>query len=154
MKVKDEMAGRAAKCPDCGGRIQVPDDDVFDAQPYEDEGNPYAQTPAPSKRRPCPACGEMIMKKAAVCRFCHETFDGSVRSGRRGGSDIDDDMSTGDWVVAIICSGIGCIAGIVWLIQGKKKGGKMLGVSLLMVIIWNVIRFALVAANGGGNGAF
>ena len=96
----------------------------------------------------------MIMKKAAVCRFCHETFDGSVRSGRRGGSDIDDDMSTGDWVVAIICSGIGCIAGIVWLIQGKKKGGKMLGVSLLMVIIWNVIRFALVAANGGGNGAF
>ncbi|MCA9059662.1 MAG: hypothetical protein KDA85_14240, partial [Planctomycetaceae bacterium] len=39
-------------------------------------------------------------------------------------------LSTADWIIAILCSGIGCIVGIIRLIQGKKNGGKMLGVSL------------------------
>jgi len=51
----------------------------------------------------------------------------------------DDNLTTADWVLAILCSGIGCILGIVWLIQGKKKAGKMIGISLLFGILWRVV---------------
>ena len=54
-----------------------------------------------------------------------------------------ENLSTVDWVIAILCSGIGCIIGIVRLIQGKKNGGKMLAVSLVMVVVWNIINFVL-----------
>ena len=27
-------------------------------------------------------------------------------------------------IVAILCSGIGCVDGIVWMIQGKPKGKR------------------------------
>jgi hypothetical protein len=53
-----------------------------------------------------------------------------------------------DWVLAIVCSGIGCIMGIIYLAQGKKKGGTMLAVSLVFIVIWNVVRFGLMAASG------
>ena len=42
--------------------------------------------------------------------------------------------------VAILCSGIGCIAGLVWMIQGKPKGMKMFGISILMAIFWSFVR--------------
>ena len=71
-----------------------------------------------------------------------------ARKAKSGGGD-DDDMTTGDWVVACLCSGIGCIAGIIWMIQGKPKGSKMLGVSFLMTIFWNVVKFGLTAAVEG-----
>jgi hypothetical protein len=54
-----------------------------------------------------------------------------------------------DWVLAILCSGIGCILGIVYLAQGKKKGGTMLAVSLAFVVIWNIVRFALIERCSG-----
>ena len=56
-------------------------------------------------------------------------------------------MSTGDWVAAILCSGIGCIAGIVWMIQGKPKGKKMFLISLCMNFFWGLVRFGIEAAN-------
>jgi hypothetical protein len=42
-----------------------------------------------------------------------------------------------------LCSGIGCIIGIVRLIQGHPTGGKMLGLSLLFCVIWNIVRVML-----------
>lgn len=160
INVRDDRAGRAGSCPGCGNRVRVPDDDVYDVNAADedygdyddyDDNDPYANAPDPT-RKSCSACGEMIKKKAAVCRFCGETFDGRARSKSkrsRGGSDIDDDMSVGDWVVAILCSGIGCIAGIVWMIQGKKKGPKMFGVSLVVGILWGIIRATIEAGNRG-----
>jgi hypothetical protein len=59
-------------------------------------------------------------------------------------SDDDSDLTTGEWVACIFCSGIACIVGIVWLIQGKPKAGKMIGISLLFAILWNVIRFVVL----------
>lgn len=91
--------------------------------------------------QPCKFCGEQIKLGARKCRFCGEYQSERDRQAQvqRASNPTDDDLSTGDWVVALLCSGIGCIAGIVWCIQGKKKGPKMVGISLLMVIIWNVI---------------
>lgn len=51
----------------------------------------------------------------------------------------DADLSAVDWLLCIFCSGIGCIIGIVRLIQGKPTGVKMIGISILFGIIWNII---------------
>ncbi len=107
--------------------------------------SPAADAAVP--RRPCPACGEMIMMSALKCHYCGETFDpGLKKKRRRSGSGDDEDLTPGDWVVAILCSGIGCIAGIVWMIQGKPKGGKMLAVSVAANVFWGIVRVILEVA--------
>jgi len=177
------MAGKKAKCPMCGEILRIPEAGVVDAvDDYSDdysedygeeddygyeeevpreEYNPYASAGPPAQtdaRKPCPMCGEMIKSNAAKCRFCGEIFDATLKktAKSKGGSvaDVDANMTTGDWVVAVICSGIGCIVGIVWMIQGKPKGPKMFGISLAFVVMWNVIRFVIemVALQGGGGG--
>ena len=111
-------------------------------------------------RRPCPMCGEMISVSAAKCRFCQAVFDEGMRRSQKKekkssgySSDGDSDLSVFDWVIAILCSGIGCIVGIVYMVQGKPKGGKMIGVSLTFIFIWNVISFlSRMAQQGGGMG--
>lgn len=98
-------------------------------------------------RKPCRACGEMIMKKAAKCRFCGEIFDPALKRRKKKGrkrsrsrySDEDDEMQTGDWLFAFFCSGIGCILGIIWMIQGKPKGIKMLGASIVFDILKSIV---------------
>ncbi len=62
----------------------------------------------------------------------------------------DDELTGGDWLLCILCSGIGCIVGIVYLIQGQPKGGKMLGISLLFIVLWNLFGFVLGLGSGGG----
>lgn len=107
------------------------------------------KAPAPDDRRPCPVCGEMISKGAMKCRFCNEIFDPALkkREARKNkpsfvGGD-GDDLSAGEWLVAILCSGIGCIIGIVWMVMGKPKGKKMFLVSLCVSIVLSLVRVAL-----------
>lgn len=163
LKVRDEAAGKRVKCPDCGSVIRVPQaeapEDAVDAESADDD-DPWGGEDLKSSgkalepRKPCPACGEMIIKTAGKCRFCGEILDPALkkkvkkkkRSSSYSGGFDDDDMSVGDWVVALICSGIGCIAGIVWMIQGKPKGTKMFLVSFGMVIVWNILNFLISLA--------
>jgi hypothetical protein len=110
------------------------------------------ETGGGSDRRPCPMCGEMIAANAAKCRFCGEIFDPTLlrleKSKKKGAANADLDVL--EWVVAILCSGVGCIVGIIWMIQGKPKGGKMFGISLLFIFIWTVIRILIAAGQHGG----
>ncbi len=148
----DTAGGKRAKCPSCGGAIQIPAPappaEVFEAEaagglPFEDsefDVEPPSKLPPTDDRKPCPMCGEMIQTGAVKCRFCGEIFDPVLRRQEqktKGGSDAE--LTTFDWVLAIICSGIGCIVGIVYIIQGKPKGTKMLLVSICAVVAWNVI---------------
>ena len=124
-------------------------------------GTPFSSAAAGEPaRRPCPRCGEMIAIGAAKCRFCDAIFDAKLRKSskkksRSGSSSSDDDLTTLDWIVCIfpVCA-IGCIAGIIYMIQGKPKGIKMLGISVVAIIIWNIISFvvqmALVGPGRGG----
>lgn len=165
-------AGGAAGMPPVGGFAAPPAaggiSELLDEadQTYSLHGGPAAARPSaagglPSgpaaeadvARRPCPACGEMIVLSALKCRYCGEVFDPALKKKRRGGySSDDEDLTTGDWLIAILCSGIGCIAGIIWMIQGKPKGGKMLGVSLAMNVVWFVVRVVIeMATQNVGN---
>lgn len=157
LKAPDSAAGKKAKCPQCGAVVAIPEpvydaQEVSDAEPVEDDSNAFGDvdsydSPAidDDNRKPCPACGEMIVATAAKCRYCGEIFDSKLKkkAKRRSGSsgDADEDLTTGDYVVAILCSNIGCIAGIVWMIQGKPKGGKMIIASLLANVGWFVVGF-------------
>lgn len=181
LTAQDSAAGKRAKCPQCGAVVQIPS--VVDAVDAEDASEPAEEeedwgVPAPPPRRgaasssggasaggtdarkPCPACGEMIVATAAKCRFCGEIFDASLKRQEakknkkesRSYSSGDDDMTPVDWVLAILCPGIGCILGIVRVCTGKGSGGKMIGVSVGAMIFWQVIRVALETATKQGNG--
>ena len=69
-------------------------------------------------------------------------FDVQVSHGRRKDRS---ELEMTDWVLAAICSGIACIVGLVWLIQGKPKGLKMIGISFLFMFLWNALRYLIVA---------
>jgi uncharacterized RDD family membrane protein YckC/predicted RNA-binding Zn-ribbon protein involved in translation (DUF1610 family) len=107
LKVRDEAAGKRVKCPECGGVIEIPvPADVMDAEAADDHPFAIGQTSSAGDvssdggkydRKPCPACGEMIVKSAAKCRFCGEIFDPDFKtrskSNRRSSSrdDFEDD---------------------------------------------------------------
>jgi hypothetical protein len=119
---------------------------AFDAEGYSLEPpEPAAAAQAGGEqRRPCPVCGEWIINTAVKCRFCGEVFDAtlrgsSLRSAKPGQFGKDDDMTGFDWFLALLCPGIGCIVGIVRLIQGQKSAGKMLVISIAMTVFWNVV---------------
>jgi hypothetical protein len=91
------------------------------AQAADDGGQP---------RRPCPECGELIVADAAKCRFCGAVFDPGLKrqSAKKKRSAQDENLTTSDWVICILCGTIGCIGGIIYAIQGKPKGMKMVGI--------------------------
>jgi hypothetical protein len=126
---------------DAAGGAQPP---VYDVEDYSTEPTGLQAQSDGEERRPCPACGEFILASAVKCRYCGEVFDSSLRRSSTGRKRSDDGgMSTFDWVLVILCPGIGCIVAIVRLIQGKKSAGKMLGISIAMTVFWNLIGEAL-----------
>ncbi len=62
-------------------------------------------------------------------------------------SNTKGELSTVDWLLCILCGLIGCIVGIVALIQGdSKRGGIMIGVSIAASIFWTIIRIVMTQA--------
>jgi hypothetical protein len=104
LKTSDSSAGKRAKCPKCGGIIDIPaspsapvESDEYELEPptaspqrsFSDDELAAGSTPA-GDRKPCPACGEQIAAKAIKCRFCGEVFDRSLRGIASGGRDVHD----------------------------------------------------------------
>jgi DNA-directed RNA polymerase subunit M/transcription elongation factor TFIIS len=163
LKTPESSAGKKAKCPKCGGIVEIPmplgadDEYQLDVPPPPPAGGAFrddelaAPPPSNQERRPCPACGEMIVRDAVKCRFCGEVFDPVLRkqalSAQRGFTEADERLGVAEWLLAILCSGIGCIFGIVWMIQGKPKGSKMLVASLGFWFAWFLVG-AVIGALG------
>lgn len=57
-----------------------------------------------------------------------------------------DALTAVDWIVIVLCSGVGCIIGIFRLIQGKRSGVAMLGFSVLFMFLWAFVRVLLTMA--------
>ena len=89
----------------------------------------------------CRFCGELILPRARKCRFCGEFQDEKDRKPEPSGSD-DEALTGGEIALGVICSGIACIVGIVWICQGKKKGWKLLMISLVVQAVLAMIRAA------------
>jgi predicted RNA-binding Zn-ribbon protein involved in translation (DUF1610 family) len=167
LKTTDSAAGKKAKCPKCQGPVVVPQlatdpapvvdaepkpaDDLWDGFDQEAElAKSAASADAGGTRMPCPACGEMILADAAKCRFCGEYFDADLaKAEKKLKGNQEEKLTVGEWCLAIICSNIGCIMGIVWMIQGKPKGKKLLLASLAATGVWVVIQLLIAAAEQG-----
>ena len=168
LKARESAAGKKAKCPSCGGAIQIPDvveavdaesvddgggagfDNFDDLAGMEASGSTVEREP---DRRPCPACGEMIAEKAAKCRFCGEVFDKTLRKKKKKKSSSasdQEDLTAADWVLIVLCPGIACILGLVRLCQGNPTGGKMIGFSFLISFLLRGILWILAEVLKGG----
>ncbi|MDR3636857.1 MAG: hypothetical protein P4L84_23835 [Isosphaeraceae bacterium] len=154
---KCPQCGKPVTCPepvyDAEPVAEQPDmpEILDDVDPYSDldDGTPYGVSgPAEpdesaERRRPCPMCGEMILASAAKCRFCGEVFDDGLKKAgakkkkkkKKSYSSEDSDLTATDWLLAIFCTNIACIASIIYMVQGKPKGTKLLGLSIVFQLI-------------------
>jgi hypothetical protein len=111
-----------------------------------------AQMAGPSAGGPsvaCRFCGEMIPADARKCRFCGEYQSDADRQRMAtvaAAALASDKLTTWDIVFGVLCSGIACIVGIVWAIQGKKKGWKLILLSICMQVVWLIVRLVIEMA--------
>jgi predicted RNA-binding Zn-ribbon protein involved in translation (DUF1610 family) len=165
LKAPSSSAGKVAKCPGCGTKIRIPEE-ILDAEPVplaadapsesaDDDllaglnslsARDYGETLP--KRKSCPACGEEIVATAAKCRYCGEIFDSKLKkkAKTKARTSQDDDLTAVDWIACLLCSGITCILSIVYMIQGKKKGLKMFGISIAATVFWTIVQMVLQIA--------
>jgi DNA-directed RNA polymerase subunit RPC12/RpoP len=63
-------------------------------------------------------------------------------------SSSDGELEAVDWFLCIFCSGLGIIAGLIYLVTGNPKGGKILAISIIADLAKAAIAFY---ARGGLN---
>ena len=153
LKAADSAAGKKAKCPDCGAAIPIParkvkkkstEDEEFDLQNINVEEG--VEGPIEDDRIPCPMCGEPIKAAATKCRYCGEELNKPAKKKKKlraSSSSTDDEMQVSDYLLCILCSGIACIVSVIYLIQGKPKAGKMLALSIGVIMFWTAVRLGL-----------
>ena len=162
LKARDEAAGKRTSCPDCGTEIRIPE--VTEYAYEEEEEDSYGMQAEPEYdepprgrsrnddrgRKPCRACGEMIVSTAAKCRFCGEVFDRSLRGSKRVSSSGELDRQT----ISEFKSSVKTAGGI-WLASGvlalgfimlAMGGGKLPGIVggllvfvAMIAVVWIVI---------------
>lgn len=171
LKAPDSAAGKRAKCPTCGAVVVVPEpiydaDEIMDEDFQHSESSAVPDSGAEAKsdtyslqntdldefdnsalpnRRPCPMCGEMIVAEALKCRFCGEDFtEPAEKKAKRDRSPTGGELTGFDWALCVLCSGIGCIVGIVALVTGDtERGAKMVGIALGFSVLWTVLQFLI-----------
>jgi predicted RNA-binding Zn-ribbon protein involved in translation (DUF1610 family) len=150
-------------CPDCRGTMHVACHDAakgckFSGCPSELKlvkaparaggksavGGAVAASASGEATKPCPYCGESILASAKKCRFCGEYTDPKQRKemekAKAAAAAADDDLTWVEILFTVLCYPIGCILSIVWIIQGKKKGGKLLLLSFIVMMLWGLLR--------------
>jgi hypothetical protein len=113
--------------------------------------------------RPCPTCGESIPFNAPKCQHCGLILDPVLKHmekqreeskrKRSSYSSGDEDLGPFDWVLAILCTNIALIVGIVWLITGNPKGKKMLMVCGIVYAVGFAIGFMIGVLGALNQGA-
>lgn len=150
LKAPDALAGKKAKCPDCGAVVLVPNlngqFEVSDERPeaaFEELDDEFAApTDDRTAQKSCPMCGERITVSAVKCQFCGETLSSPMRhqERQRASSDTANQLTGADIAICALCFPIGCIVGIVAMITGSPaRGLKIVGLSLIMPFLWGAI---------------
>lgn len=150
LQARESAAGKRSTCPDCGNIVTIPElhEELLGfAEKTASEliANVDQDSGDDGERKRCPLCGEMIAKSAVKCRFCNEFLDPAMRTSQRsraGTSTLNpanDDLTVIDWIIAVFCPCLACILGVVYLLQGKASGGKLIGVTFVIMILQGLI---------------
>jgi DNA-directed RNA polymerase subunit RPC12/RpoP len=143
LRVKDEHAGRRIKCPGCGARITIPDDDDFDEEEelVSDDLDDLFESERPTRRPPRsqrPERGSTAGRGKPKRRRPVERGRVSERA--------EGELDAMDWLLIVLCGGIACIVGIVACIQGDtERGIKMIVYPFAIGIVLGIIRVALMS---------
>lgn len=140
LKAPANAGGWRARCPQFRRSVTVPElVTVIDSA----NASPADRSPAEvveQERRPCPICGALIRPNAIKCRYCGAVFNEVPGSARLLGND-ERRLSLDEYVLALlpgVCL-IGLAFGVLYLIQGSPKSGRMIRLSLLSVVLSVVI---------------
>jgi hypothetical protein len=146
----NSLGGRAAQCPWCGHSLVIP-------QPYA-EGTVTDETRDPKFVRnavtSAPPREIEAEEPSDEWRRDHSDHDEDLERripdirlpSYRNQPPPSADLTPGDWVLCTLCAGIGCIVGLFRVMNGHPSGGKMMAISIVFIIIWNVIRLLLEGA--------
>ena len=158
----DSAAGKRAKCPTCGGAIQIPAYAVAEVpgagpEPASAYSGDDFSIPAPAggtlgeDRKPCPMCGEIIAARAIKCRFCNEILDPSMKGMISAHSDASDPgwlrvrsgLATLYYciviiIIAAILMAIG--AGVAFAIAGNAGGDPPI-LAMIVLILGGLVIF-------------
>ena len=103
-------------------------------------GRPAAVVPS-GELVPCKSCGEMILAKSYRCRFCDDYQNESDRKNATvSPDDPDSKLSVVEIIFGLMCGLPALIMGVVWMVQGKPKGLKMVLLSLTLTGISVILR--------------
>jgi hypothetical protein len=162
----DDAGGKRARCPTCGGAIQIPKRaaervEVFDALPETfGAGDDPVSSDAPAigaseDRKQCPMCGEMIAAKAIKCRFCGELLDLSMRGMIQGAADLHDPAwrKVRSGLMTIYYSLVAMVGAFILLIfaiiiMGAANAGQP-GDDLTVGMVIVIVVFGMVALGAG-----
>ena len=150
LALSEQFAGGEVRCPKCGTTSTAPASGPAAPTPVVAGPKPAGAGPQRPNQHRCPACGELYEARSSKCPHCNEWFDDAVRA-KHGIAPADsavgeEGLSIVEWLLVVLCSGIGCIVGIVYLCQGNPKGKKMFLYSIGFAIFWAVVQ---MAAKGG-----
>jgi hypothetical protein len=101
------------------------------------------ETNSTEEMKDCEYCGEKIKAQSKKCRYCGEYLDRKLKilnDQKKRNATEDEKLEISEIIFCSLCGALACIVSIVYLIQGKKKGWKMLGISFLSFLFWSFIR--------------
>lgn len=156
-----ELGQDAWNCPQCQGTMHQACHEAHGACRNSDCPSALQMAAAPAANaptgasaaantaamKPCPYCGESVLKDARKCRFCGEMLDKAarLRQDRMKRQAAEDEKLSGTEILfGILCGWIACICGIVWMVQGKKKGVKLVLLTVAVTLVHILIRVVLL----------
>lgn len=148
--VKAENAGKRVRCPRCKTVCVIPV--LAEKEPPAETGNLLLDALAEDAKHQSPVEAPPPLPPPPVAVPQAPPLPPPVPSAARRpaparrstrGDYVDDSLTGGDWLLAILCNGIAFILGIIWAVQGNPKGVKMIVVSMISGAVWGGIGFAL-----------
>jgi DNA-directed RNA polymerase subunit M/transcription elongation factor TFIIS len=124
LRIRDEYAGKAMKCPRCSASVSIPSEDVAEVAPEIEEVEPLVEETAIADVQPrprasehaatikCPECGKRVSETTRRCRYCQALLD------------ADDDWADSPYLPCPKCGASGSTK-VEWTWWGRYLGPKL-----------------------------
>lgn len=136
-----EQSKTATRCPNCGGDMAA-DAKICVKCGFNTQTGKRLQTVSDTQ-------AQQRRDAAYAKQAARSGGRGRQKSSSSYSESNDADLTALEILFCVLCAGLGFIVGVIYMVTGNPKGGKMAGISLCMIVFWNVLRFGLIAMNAG-----